>query len=88
MKGKQVVNFLSYIAVALIAVALILGKIFSAFDLSSRVVDAMTLVAQIIAYSIVAVYAYFYARSRKHIGWLIAYIVFVIAIIVLLVLGS
>ena len=47
----------------------------------------MTLVAQIIAYSIVAVYAYFYARSRKHIGWMIAYIVFVIAIIVFLVLG-
>ena len=87
MKGKQVVNFLSYIAVALIAVALILGKIFSAFDVSSRVVDAMTLVAQIIAYSIVAVYAYFYARSRKHIGWMIAYIIFVIAIIVFIVLG-
>ena len=87
MKGKQFVNFLSYIAVALIAVALILGKIFSAFDLSSSLVGAMTLVAQIIAYSIVAIYAYFYARSRKHIGWMIAYIIFVIAIIIFFVLG-
>ena len=87
MKGKQVVNFLSYIAVALIAVALILGKIFAAFGLSSSLVGAMSLIAQIIAYAIVAVYAYSYARSRKHIGWMIAYIIFVIAIIVFLVLG-
>ena len=87
MKGKQVVNFLSYIAVALIAVALVLFKIFSSFDGLTSIANAMEKVAQIIAYSIVAVYAYSYARSKKHIGWMIAYIIFVIAIIVFLVLG-
>lgn len=87
MKGKQFVNFLSYIAVALIAVALILSKIFGSFDGLMSVASAMTLVAQIIAYSIVAVYAYSYARTKKHIAWMIAYIIFVIAIIVFLILG-
>lgn len=87
MKGKQFVNLMAYFAIAFIAIALILGKIFSAFPKLATVTGAMTLIAQIIAYTITAVYAFFYAKSKRHIGWMIAYIVFVIAIIVFLVLG-
>ena len=87
MKGKSFVSFLSYIAIAFIAVALILGKILSAVGLSSSVVGALDLIAQIIAYTITAVYAFAYAKSRKSIGWMIAYIIFVVAIIIFLVLG-
>ncbi len=88
MKGKGFVNFLAYIAIAFIAVALVLGKILSAVGLSSSVISALNLVAQVIAYTITAVFAFSYAKSRKHIGWMIAYILFVIAIIVFLVLGA
>jgi len=88
LKGKGFVNFLAYIAIAFIAVALILGKILSAVGLSSTVVGALNLIAQIIAYTITAVFAFYYAKARKHIGWMIAYILFVIAIIVFLVLGA
>ncbi len=88
MKGKSLVSFLSYIAIAFIAVALILGKIFSLVGLSSSVVNALSLIAQVIAYSITAVYAFAFAKSKKHIGWMIAYIIFVIAIIVFLVLAN
>ena len=87
MKGKGFVNFMAYIAIAFIAVALILGKILSAVGLSSSVIGALNLVAQIIAYAITAVFAFYYAKSRKHIAWMICYIIFVIAIIVFLVLG-
>ena len=87
MKGKGFVNFIAYIAIAFIAVALILGKIFSAFPKLATVTGALTLVAQIIAYAITAVFAFSYAKSKKHIGWMIAYILFVIAIIVFFVLG-
>ncbi len=87
MKGKQFVNFMSYLAIAFIAVALILGKILGAVGLSSTVVGALNLIAQIIAYTITAVFAFFYAKSRKHIAWMICYIIFVIAILVFLVLG-
>lgn len=87
MKGKGLINFLSYIAIAFVAIALILAKIFSAVGLSSSVVSAMTLIAQLIAYSITAVFAFFYAKSRKNIGWMIAYVIFVIIIIVFLVLN-
>ena len=88
MKGRQVVNFLAYIAIAFIAVALILGKIFSAVGLSSAVINALSLIAQVIAYTISAVFAFYYAKSRRSIGWMIAYVIFVIAIIVFLVLNN
>lgn len=88
MKSKGFINFLAYVSIAFIAIALILGKILSAVGLSSTVVGALNLIAQIIAYTITAVYAFFYAKSRKHIGWMVAYIIFIIAIIVFLVLGN
>jgi len=88
MKGKSFVSFLSYIAIAFIAIALILGKILGAVGLSSTVVGALNLIAQIIAYAITAVYAFAYAKSRKSIGWMVAYIIFVVAIIIFLVLGN
>lgn len=88
MKGKGFVNFMAYIAIAFIAVALILGKIFAAVGLSSTVIGALNLIAQIIAYTITAVFAFYYAKSRKHIAWMICYILFVIAIIVFLVIGA
>lgn len=87
MKGKSFVNLMSYLAIAFIAVALILGKILSAFNLSSSIIGALNLIAQIIAYTITAVFAFFYAKSKKHIAWMICYVLFVIAIIVFLVLG-
>lgn len=87
MKGKGFINFLAYFAVAFIAVALILTKIFSAFPNMLAVASALTLIAQVVAYSITAVYAFYFAKSKKHIAWMIAYVLFVIAIIVFFVLG-
>ena len=87
MKGKGFINFLAYFAVAFIAVALVLTKIFSAFPNMLAVASALTLIAQVVAYSITAVYAFYFAKSKKHIAWMIAYVLFVIAIIVFFVLG-
>lgn len=87
MKGKSFVNLMAYLAIAFIAVALLLGKILGAVGLSSTIVGALNLIAQIIAYAITAVFAFYYAKSRKHIAWMICYIVFVVAIIIFLVLG-
>ena len=87
MKGKGFVNFMAYIAIAFIAVALILGKILSAFNLSSTITGSLDLIAKVIAYAITAVFAFYYAKSRKHIAWMICYIIFVVAIIVFVGLG-
>ena len=87
MKGKGFVNFMAYLAIAFIAVALVLTKIFSIFEVGNTIVSALTLIAQIIAYAITAVFAFFYAKSRKHIAWMICYVLFVILITVFLILG-
>lgn len=81
MKGKSFVSFLSYIAIALIAVALVVGKLLG-WLVNENVLKALILVAQIVAYTITAVYAFGFARSKKSIAWMIAYIIFVILIIV------
>ena len=85
MKGKQFVNFLAYISIALIAVALFLGKILG-WLISPNIVNALNIVAQVIAYSITAAYAFIYAKSKRSNAWMVAYIIFVIVIIVFMVL--
>ena len=82
MKGKQIVNFFAYIAIALIAVALILSRLFAGLEISATVVNVFNLIAQIIAYAITAVFAFYFAKAKKSIGWMVAYIIFVICIIV------
>lgn len=87
MKGKQFVNFLAYISIALIAIALFVGQILG-WLISPNVIHIMNLVAQIIAYSITAVYGFMFAKSKRSIGWMVAYIIFIIVIIVFMVLGN
>lgn len=84
MKGKSFVSLMSYLAIAFIAIALILGKIFSAVGMSSVIIEALSLIAQFIAYTITAVFAFSYAKSKKNIGWMVAYWIFVVAIVVFL----
>ncbi|MBQ3048242.1 MAG: hypothetical protein IJD48_04445, partial [Clostridia bacterium] len=64
MKGKQFVNLLAYISIALIAVALLVGKILG-WLISPNVVSVLNLIAQIIAYTITAVYAFMFAKSQR-----------------------
>ena len=81
MKGKQIVNFFAYISIALIATVSIVGGLLG-WLISADVLNILTLVAQIIAYLITAVFAFFFAKSKRSIGWMVAYIIFVIVIIV------
>ena len=86
MKNKQFVNLVAYISIAFIALSLILGKVLGALEVGAALVHALDLIAQIIAYSITAVFAFFFAKSRKNIGWLIAYVVFVVAIVIFMII--
>ncbi len=81
MKGKQVVNFMAYISVALIAIVLIVGKLLG-WLVNANILNLLNVIAQIIAYIITAVYAFCYAKSKRNVGWMIAYIIFVVLIIV------
>ena len=83
MKGKQFVNFLAYGAIMLVALALVLQRIFNAVGLSSTLIGVMNTVAQCIAYAITAVFAFLYAKSKRNIWFMISYIIAVVLIIVM-----
>ncbi len=81
MNGKQIVNFLAYISVALIAIVLIIGKLLG-WLVNPNILNLLNMIAQIIAYIITAVYAFCFAKSKRNVGWMVAYIIFVVLIIV------
>lgn len=81
MKGKSIVNFLAYISIGLIAVVLVMGKLLG-WLVNPNFLSVLNLIAQIIAYVITAVFGFFFAKSKKSMGWMVAYIIFVVIIIV------
>lgn len=86
MKGKGFVNFLAYLAIVLVALALILEYVLGALGVSATVVGAMSTIAQFISYAITSVFGFFYAKSKKSIAFMITYIIAVVLIVVFLFL--
>ncbi len=82
---KNVVSCLAYFAVALIAVALALGNLFG-WLISSNITYVLSLIAEVIAFAITAVIGYSFAKSKRSVGWKVAYFIFLVVIIVFLVL--
>ncbi len=81
-----ILNVLSYIAVIAVGVALLLSWIFKMAGLAGQLVTALNIIAQCLAYLVVACYSFSFARA-KGIWWLIAWVVAVVLIVVFLVLG-
>ena len=81
MKGKSFVHFMAYISIALIASVLVVGKLLG-WLINDNVLNLLNVVAQVIAYIITAVYAFFFAKSKQKTSWMIAYIIFIVLIIV------
>ena len=84
--GKSFVNLVAYIAIAFIAVALILSKLLG-WLVNPAIAGALTLVAQIIAYGITAVFAFSFAKAKRSAGWMVAYVIFIILIVVFSILN-
>ena len=81
---EKVLQFIAYIGTALIAIALMLVTIFKG---NGTVSQACSQVGQAIAYIITMIVAGSWVRRKKHIAWLICYVIFVVAIVVLYILG-
>ncbi len=78
-KFEKFLNFLAYVAIIFVAVALLLGKVINSLT-------ALRDIAEIMAYFITAISAFYYARSKRNPWIIVAYIVAVVIIIVILVL--
>lgn len=72
---KRIVDLLAFVALVLVAVCLVLGKIFTSLGGLYRIAEAL-------AYIVVAFSAFFYARRKKSIVFIITYIVALILVIV------
>ena len=81
---SKVLECMAYIGTACIAIALMLVTIFKGNGTVSR---ACSHVGQAIAYIITMIVAGSWVKRKKHVAWLICYVIFVVAIIVLYILG-
>lgn len=75
-------NMLAFVGIMFIAAALVLAKIFGGGQLT----NALTIVANVIAYLITAISAYYFARSRRNIWYFVAFLVAVILIVIFMII--
>ena len=84
---SNLLSVLSYLSVVGVGVALLLSWIFQMVGLTAQVVNALNILAEVLAYIVVACYSFGYARRRG--GWWLAFwVVAVVLIVVFLVLGN
>lgn len=77
IKIKKIVNLLAFYAIALFGFTLILDWIGLFGDLSGSIKE----IAGIVAFSITAVYAFFYARSKQKLVYIIIYVIAVMLLL-------
>ena len=84
---SSLLSALSYLSVVGVGIALLLSWIFQMVGLTAQVVNALNILAEVLAYIVVACYSFGYARRRG--GWWLAFwVVAVVLIVVFLVLGN
>lgn len=81
---QKVLQFCAYIGTACIAIALILSAIFKGHN-GGQLSGAFRIVGEAIAYTLSVILAGFWVKRKKHVAWLICYIIFVVVIVVMYV---
>ena len=84
---NSILNVLSYWSIVGVGLVLLLSWIFEMVGLTAQVVNAVKLLAEVLAYIVVACHSFGYARSRGG-WWLAVWVVAVVLIVVFLVLGN
>lgn len=83
---KRFVNALAFVSTVCIGVALILTLIFSKVDALSGAAEYIRMIGEIFAYLIVCIMAFSYVRTKRHIAWILVYVVCVTVIFTMLIL--
>ena len=78
----KIVNFIAFAGLAIIAVVLILQKI----NLSGDLMNAFRTIGESIAYTVTAISAFFYVRSKRNVWWYVAYTVAVVLVAVFMII--
>lgn len=78
---RHFLNLLAYVAIFCIGVSLLIGKIGV-----GSIASAFRTVAEVLAYSVTAVSAFYYACSRRHWAYYLIWVVCVVLIVVLMII--
>lgn len=85
-RWRHFVHFLAYIAVIMIGIALALSFILSKVGVSSSIVGSISKVANALAYLIVCVASFYYARSKRNVWFFVLWLIATVLIVVFMVL--
>ena len=80
-------NMLSYLAIVGVGIALLLSWLLNMVGVTAQIVSALNILAQALAYFVVACYSFSYARARGT-WWLVVWAITIVLIVVFLVLGN
>ena len=78
----KIVNFIAFAGLMIVAVVLILQKI----NLSGDLLNAFRTIGESIAYTITAISAFFYVRSKRNVWWYVAYAVAVVLVLIFMII--
>lgn len=81
MSWRGFLNLISFIAIVCIGLALLIGKI-GGGNLSST----LRLIAEILAYSVTAVSAFYFAYYRRHWAYYLIWVICVVLIVVFMII--
>lgn len=76
---KKIANFFAYVAIIFVAIALVVGRFW-------KDVQVLEEIAAVIAYAITSISAFFYAKSKSSVWFMIIFIIAVVLIFVFLIL--
>ena len=84
LSSSKVVQFFAYIGSGMIAVALLLSAIFKG---NTNIGTICSSIGQAIAYVVTLIVAASYVRGKRKPAWLICYVIFCVAIVVLYIVN-
>jgi len=82
---SSIMNFLSYVAVIFVGIALLISLILDWTNSSSDVANAFQLIATILSYIVIGVLSFYYARTKRNVWFLVAWAIAIVLILLFFV---
>lgn len=86
LKLKKFAQAAAYFALIFVAIALILTQIAGSGSVLSDIADVLYRIANALAYILIAISAFFYAKTKRNIVYMITYIVAVVLLVIFMIL--
>lgn len=79
----KIINCIAFIGLIMVAIVLVLQKIFSG---DGSFISALRVIGESIAYTITAISAFFYVRTKRNVWWYVGYTAAVILVVVFIII--